>query len=409
MKSIRKKLTLATCSLLSQHAGAQAFENDWVLDTAYLSYQESNERVSVNKFIGNVRGQVSDDDSVKLQVVHDTMSGASPSGAVKSNNESVTFTGASGSSGFSAGGATSSLVHFEDTRLAVGLDWDHALSRSLKTTYGANISTENDYESYGSKLGVEKESRNKLNTYSAGVSYSADTIFRGSASDTPAPLTSTSETDSFDKGERNTWDAIAGLTRVINKRTVGQINLSYSVSQGYHTDPYKVISAIDAAGNIVDNFYESRPGERKRTSMYSNLAHELAGNGNVIHASYRLYQDDWNVRSHTFNLKYRNKLGNQQFIEPNLRLYRQTAANFYKHHLSVDEDVNVNFPESEHASADYRLDRLWSYTVGLKYGLPLGNAGDLRLRTEYIKQTFAHSEFKTNAAVVFQASYKYSF
>lgn len=409
MISIRKNLALATCSLLSQQASAQAFENDWEVDSSYLSYQESADRISVSKFIGNVQGKVSDQDTVNFKLVHDTISGASPTGAVKSKNESVTFTSASGGSGFNAGSDGSSKVYIEDTRLSFNADWQHDWNQRTRTSYGANLSSENDYESLGGSLNIERDNRSRQTTYSAGLGLSSDTIFRNGTSDTPAPMTSTDSTEQLSKGERNTWDTMAGISHIINKRTVGQINLTYTLSQGYHTDPYKVISAIDAEGNIVDTFYENRPGERNRTSLYSKLAHQLADSENTVHASYRLYQDDWNIRSHTFDLKYRNGLPNQQFIEPHIRLYRQTAADFYKHHLAIDQDVNVRFPEKNYVSADYRLDRFWSYSAGLKYGRHIGQAGKLRVRLEYMKQTFAHSEYKTNSAVILQLSYKHAF
>ncbi len=409
MKSIRKSLTLATCSLLSQQAGAQAFENDWEVDTAYLSYHESRDRISVSKFIGTVQGKVSDNDSVKFKLVHDTISGASPTGAVKSENESVTFTSASGGSGFNAGSGGSAMVDIEDTRLSFNADWQHEWNQRTRTSYGANLSSENDYESLGASLNIERDNRNRQTTYSAGVGLSDDTIFRGGASDTPDPLAATDSAESFGKGERNTWDTMAGVSHILNRRTVGQINLTYSLSQGYHTDPYKVITAIDAQGNVVDTFYESRPGERNRVSMYSKLAHQLKDTENTVHASYRIYQDDWSVRSHTVDLKYRNSLSNQQFIEPHIRLYRQTAADFYKHHLAIDQDVSVRFPDNNFVSADYRLDRFWSYSAGIKYGRPIGQSGRLRLRAEYMEQTFAHSEFKINSAVILQASYKHTF
>ncbi len=408
MNSIRKKIGIATCSLLAQQANAQSFENDWIVDTAALSYQESDDRVSVNKVIVNLKGKMSDNDDINLNLVHDTMSGASPTGAIKSGTESVTFTGASGGA-FTTSTETASLVEIDDSRLSMGLDWDHELDRGFKAQFGGSVSTENDYDSIATSLGVEKESNNKLVTYNAVLAFTADTIYRSGSSDTPSPLASLSESQTFDKGERNTWDLFTGITRILNRRTLGQVNLTYSRSQGYHTDPYKVISVADSNRNVVDTYYENRPGERTRASLFTNIAHELSANDNIVHASYRLYQDDWNIRSHTVNLKYHNKLSNKQFLEPNVRLYKQTAADFYKNHLHVDENINVVIPDNNFASADYRLDRFWSYTIGLKYGRPLGKSGDLRLRAEFIKQTFAHSEFKVNEAAVLQASYKYSF
>ena len=409
MKNIRKNLALATCTLLSQQAAADAFENDWEVDSSFLSYQEADDRMSVSKFIGDVKGKVSDNDTVSFKLVHDTMSGASPTGAVKSDNESVTFTSASGNNGFSAGGGNSSLVHVEDTRLGVNADWQHDWNSRTRSTYGASLSSENDYDSLGGSLSVERDNPNRQTTYSVGIGFTGDTVYRSGSSDTPTPLASLDDTQSWDKGEKNTWETMAGISHILNRRTVGQVNLSYSRSQGYHTDPYKVISATDAAGNVVDTFYESRPEERNRASVYSKLAHQLAGSDNSVHASYRLYQDDWNIRSHTVDLKYRNNLAARRFLEPHVRIYKQTAAEFYQHHLGVDGDVNVLIPESGHISADYRLDRFWSYSAGMKFGTPLGQDGKLRLRAEYMQQRFAHADYDTNSAVIMQASYQYAF
>ncbi|HBR98506.1 MAG TPA: hypothetical protein DD979_14185 [Gammaproteobacteria bacterium] len=410
MKSIRQHLALATCTLLSQHAGANAFENDWEVDSSLLSYQEADDRVSVTKWIGDVQGKVSDNDTVRLKLVHDTMSGASPTGAVRSNNESVTFTSASGNSGFSTGSAGGgSMAEFEDSRLGVNADWTHAWNSHTRTQYAASISSENDYESLGGGLTVERDNANRQTTYSAGLGLTNDSIFRSGGNDTPEPLASTATSQSLGKGERTSWDAIVGVSHILNRRTVGQVNLSYARSSGYHTDPYKVISATDGVGNIVDTYHEHRPGERSRMSLYSKLAHKLNQSNNTLHTSYRLYQDDWNIRSHTLDAKFHMDFGKQRFLEPHARLYKQTAAEFYQHHLGVDENVNVLVPEDGYVSADYRLDRFWSYAVGLKYGLPVGADGSLRLRAEYMAQTFAHSEFDTNTAVIMQASYKYVF
>ena len=52
MKSIKKELTVATCTLLSQSADVQALENAWELDSSYLFYSEADDRVTVHKFVG---------------------------------------------------------------------------------------------------------------------------------------------------------------------------------------------------------------------------------------------------------------------------------------------------------------------------------------------------------------------
>ena len=100
MKSIKNKLSIATCTLLSQQSSnALAIENAWEIDNSFLYYSEADDRVSVAKFISSVGGDVSDNDRVNLKAVLDTMSGSTHSGAVKTSGGSNTVTVASGGGG----------------------------------------------------------------------------------------------------------------------------------------------------------------------------------------------------------------------------------------------------------------------------------------------------------------------
>ena len=86
MKSIRNKLSLATCSLLTTgNAAAEAIENAWETDASYLYYSEVD-RVTVNKLVGAAKGFVSAKDTASIKVVFDSMSGATPTGAVNSSS-----------------------------------------------------------------------------------------------------------------------------------------------------------------------------------------------------------------------------------------------------------------------------------------------------------------------------------
>lgn len=137
--------------------------------------------------------------------------------------------------------------------------------------------------------------------------------------------------------------------------------------------------------------------------------HQLQGTKNSIHLSYRLYQDDWGIQSHTGDLRYRHQVTKRQYLEPHIRLYRQSEADFYQRKLSVDEGLNPILPESGFASSDYRLDAMTSSTLGMKYGLALNRNTEIRVRTEYLNQRFTTADYDTNAALIFQASLKYTF
>ena len=416
MKSIKNKLTLATCSLLSQQSGnALAIENAWELDTSLLYYSEADDRVSVTKFVAGVGGDVTDRDRVSILMVLDSMSGATPSGAVRTSGGSNTTTGASGGGGTGVSDPNAqALVKFDDTRLGNSLSWTHQHDNNWTVNYNGAVSIENDYRSYSAAITVDKETANKDYRFTVGLAGTYDEIFRVGAGSTPVPLTQIADNEFAGEGEKNTTDLILGLTHVINRRTVGQVNLSYSLSQGYLTDPYKVFSVVDETSGLpIDDssYYESRPGDRQRASITFQLNHQTYPSNNIFHGQYRYYTDDWEVDSHTLDLDYRFTFANTSYFETSIRLYTQTKAYFYQNEFFVDNTAGLDpttlFPD--YISADYRLDDMSSVTPGIRYGKEVGNDGQLRARLEYMYQSFEAAEFDTNKAIIFQIAYSKRF
>jgi len=414
MKSIKKELTVATCTLLSQTpTSVQALENAWELDSSYLFYSEADDRVTVNKAVVQAGGDVSDRDRVSLTAVLDTMSGSTPSGAVKSSSPS--FTGASGGGGGNTGGSTGALAKFSDTRAGLAVGWTHSYENNWEVNYGGAVSIENDYESFNGSVIVNKETPSKAFKFTLGVAVTDDSIFRVGSGGTPDPLTKISDEKILSDGEKITTDIIAGVSHVINRRTVAQLNLSYSASNGYLTDPYKVFSVVDRSSGIAsDSYYEGRPANRKRTSITMHLNHQTYPANNVIHATYRYYTDDWDVNSHTLIFGQRFKFSKARYIEPKLRLYTQTKAFFYQNEFFADVENNPNataipttFPQ--YLSADYRLDSLDSVTPEIQFGSEIGTDDHLRARIGYMYQRFDASEFSTNKAIIFQIAYNKRF
>lgn len=398
--SIREQLTLATCSLLCQSADAQSFDNDWVLDVSYMSYQEFDDRITVNKLIGNVRGSLSDTDKIRLDLILDSMTGATPTGGLATGTGLVSVSGTSGG-GFSASGEPLALATFDDTRLAVDLEWVHDYGNTLRVGYGGSVSVENDYNSFGGTITLEKDSDQKLTTFSTGIAFTSDRIGQLSG-ETPAPLSEVRDGAFFDEGERTTLDFIVGFSRILSARTIMQLNASFNDSSGYHTDPYKVVSIANAQDIELTRIYESRPASRKRSVLYSKLAHEFV-NGDNLHVSYRYYSDDWEIDAHTMDASYRFNFKNQHYVQPHLRFYAQTAADFYVRTLPIGQALPA------YVSADNRLGEMTSYSIGAKYGLPLGEYGSLRFRLDYINQSFDNAVIDSNEAIVFQVSFKNEF
>jgi len=135
---------------------------------------------------------------------------------------------------------------------------------------------------------------------------------------------------------------------------------------------------IAAAGDDLPYLYESRPDSRSRQTFYWKTVHHL--DEDVINLSYRYYTDDWDVSSNTLDLHYRYELGNGAYLQPHVRYYSQTAANFFRTSLVNGE------PLPEFASADYRLGEFTSTTLGLKYARPTGHSSEFSVRGEVVSQ-----------------------
>ena len=404
MNSIKQKLRLATCSLLATtgNASAEAIENVWEVDSSYLYYSEKD-RVTVNKLIGTAKGFVSPKDTASIRVVFDTMTGATPSGAVKSSNPQ-TSTGASGGTGVGGSTDATALSQFDDTRVGVSLDWAHEYNRTFNIVYNGAFSVENDYQSVSGAAVLNKETADRSTKFTVGLALTYDTIFRTGTRTTPEPISQVSDDLSRGEGEKSSTDLIAGITKTINQRTAAQLNFALGQSNGYLTDPYKVFSVVDSDGIEWDQYYEGRPDSRIKWSITAKLNHQLyPGNGNM-HLSYRYYSDDWDITSHTFEYRHRFNFNKATYLEPGLRLYTQSEAEFYQN--SLFSDPLLGSPElPNYLSADYRLDEMSDATVGLTFGKTISGDSDFRARLEYLYQEFENSEFDTNKAIIFQISY----
>lgn len=400
-------MALASCALLT-HAAQDAIAaeaEDWAVDASYLHYAEED-RITVDKLIGSLVTNVSESDKIKVDLVFDTMSGSTPSGALIGAGSFITVTTPSGAGGFSASSGDTSLAHFDDTRLGVAVDWEHTKRRVHRINYGTSISVEKDYTSFGLNTNYAQDTSSRIVTYSAGIAASFDDVRRSSGG-TPEPFAKFGEGLTLENGNKVTIDTIFGVTKVLNRRTLGQLNFTTGFSEGYLTDPYKLISRTEVlpAGGIAElnTYYERRPSSRQRSNIYTSLAHTTR-NDNVLHMSYRYYWDEWDIVSNTFDFRLKIRYGSGFYVEPHFRYYDQTAANFYFYSIEEATYDASSFPE--YASADYRLDQFDAVTVGVNFGKTFSGHGKLRIRLEKIQWNYESSLYDENNAIVIQVSYK---
>ena len=412
--NIKAALTIATAALLGTSPLTQADtvttsvdESSWEFDSAMLFYSEAD-RVSAGEAIFNATKTFANDEVLNLKLTVDALTGASANGAVAQPNVQ-TFTRPSGNGQYTiAAGDTPLDDTFQDTRVQLNGQWTQPIAPNYTASAGLHISKEYDYLSLGVNGNLAYDFNRKNSTFSAGFSYFQDTFTPEGG--VPTPLGSmlignsglptwkddfaATRIDSEDT--KTTTDILLGFTQVINRRMITQFNYSYSVVDGYLTDPFKVISVVNGASGLTqDNLFESRPDSRVKQSIYAQSIYHF--DSTVLDVSYRYMWDDWEIDSHTIDTRFRIPLGDafgtESYIQPHFRIYQQSAVEFYKPFL-IDGD-----PLPEYASADYRIGEMTTYTVGLKYGLLVNNGHELSFRLEYYRQTPTDAGFEEPGAL----------
>ncbi len=428
--SVRSALIMATCTVLSgslSPASAEE-EDDSTLSRIDLStlYYSEEDRVSVNTTHVVVENDLGDEEFVRANFIYDTITGASPNGRIipadQGSGGSIPFTSASGftlnvNDVGSAGQKW--LTEFTDKRAAIDLSWEKPITRTLRRIFEGNFSSENDFTSYGGAATMVWDLNQRNTTVTGGLSVLKETVSPDSGTPLELAIANCNDTapalpvwancnitsPRFGNGHKRVFDGVIGVTQVINKRTITQLNYSHGVSLGYLTDPYKLISVVDnnLDGEEVLILYEKRPDRRARNSLYWKTVSQLSPK-KVVDFSYRYFWDDWGIKSHTIDYKYRYDYAPKSYLQPHIRYNTQSSADFF--HNAIDAAVN-ELPR--YASADYRLDKLQTYSIGLKYGKELGKSGAFAMRAEYIVQNYNAVSLPDMKALVYQGTFSFKF
>jgi len=387
--NLKALLTTATCALLGNTAQAST-EESWEFDTAIMHYAETD-RVSATEAIITAKKTFSNDEILNLKLTIDALTGASPNGATAQLTPQ-TFTRPSGNGQYTVDAGETPLDDtFHDTRVQLTGQWTQPLLQDYTVSVGGNFSKEYDYMSASINGNLARDFNQKNTTLSAGMAYAYDVIEPEGGIPNPfsAMIVGDSSNSSFDDefsktrigsdDKKSTLDLLFGLTQVINRNMIVQFNYSYSTASGYLTDPFKVVTSVNELGESQEYLYEHRPDERTKHSFYGQTKYHF--DTGILDASYRFMTDDWEIDSHTFDFRYLIPLKNGHFIEPHVRVYTQSAAEFYQPFIQQDNAL------PNYVSADYRIGELDTYTIGVKYGLPMDNGNSLAFRVEYYHQT----------------------
>jgi hypothetical protein len=410
---LRSALAAAAAGLLANgQTNAQDAPLDaptTIIDSALLVYHEVGRVQAIEPEL-NLTQKFDDDRALSLGFTADSLTGATPLGAVPSSTAQtyvrpykviplgtpVTVTTASGGSTVvlippPTGAKTQVLAAstsvpantypldrgFYDRRLAGHAGWEQGLTSTLKIDGGVAYSKEHDYRSESAHVGLTQDFNSHNTTVNGAINFESNSSFP--IGGTPTPLTVMNGDWKGAAQSMHEVDAVFGVTQVVSRRWLSALSYSYGSLHGYQTDPYKLISVVDAvSGQPTTQLYESRPDSRVKQSLFWDNKVHL--NTDIVALSMRVYKDDWGVKSFTADLRYRLQMGQDLYLEPHARYYRQGAADFFHYFLVGGQ------PLPEYASADTRLAKSQAETYGAKIGLRLDEGSELNLRIEYYDQ-----------------------
>lgn len=320
------------------------------VEMRYLFYSESDSRTRVSnpnlllhEDLGEALGQID------LLLAHDSVSGASPTGAYPTLSV-TTSTSASGISSTNAAGKIP-MVQFRDERKAEGITYSRRFGAHLPSV-DLSHSVEKDYIARGYGVSDAWTLFEGRGTLHYGLSWSDDTV---------APVTTTLR---FPKKER---DYALGWTWVVGENDLLDVGTTRTNLKGDLDEPYLIVPA----GSTT--VAEHRPDTRVRDAYFIKQAHHFEWSG-ALKTSYRYYRDDWGIRAHTLDFTYDQHLDDSWILTPSVRFYTQSAAAFYGAKFAAPQT---------YMSADYRLSAMDSIQLGCSMSVDLSETLSLNYGGTY--------------------------
>jgi hypothetical protein len=354
-------------------SGRAAFGQSFA-ELRYLFYSEGEGRTQVQNPTFLLHHELSEAlGQIDLLLSHDSVSGASPTGAYPTLSVTTT-TSASGITRVNPEGKIP-MVPFSDRRRSEGFSWSRRVGAHLPTLDISN-SVEKDYASKSVGISDAWTMAEGRGTLHYGLSRSNDEVF---------PVTNTLRLS------KRTQTYALGWTWVMGADDLIDVSATHMALSGYLDEPYLVVPVGN--GLAADH----RPDTRTRQAFLVKQAHRFEWDG-ALKTSYRYYRDDWGLKAHTLDFTYDQRLDDGWIITPRLRYYTQGQADFYGAQFSAAQ---------RYLSADYRLAAFSSVLGGLTVSVDLSPTLTLQVGSTYQVQQGKHpiTPLKTAATSLTPAVY----
>lgn len=282
------------------------------LDRMYHYYDGDN--VTVHGPAASTRVNAGDNVSVAARYYLDVISSASPD-------------------------VISSASKYSDQREEFGLGIDFLNGNSL-VQLSMSTSNEKDYQAETFGINTSHDFFNGLTTVNFGFSQGQDLVKR---------------IDTSFEADINRYHYRLGLTQVLTRSLLFGIGYEGISEEGYLNNPYRFVRILGASRPEI--YPNTRDSQAVALRLVQGFPSSTRAIGSSLHAEYRYFRDNWEIRSHALSMAYQIYFGTRWLGELRHRYYQQSAASFY----------SDDFPmEMTYMARDKELSTFQSHSLGVK-------------------------------------------
>ena len=153
------------------------------------------------------------------------------------------------------------------------------------------------------------------------------------------------------KDNRDEQKIDISINQLLTPKASIQFVYSYMSSEGFLSSPYHYILQTKLSK------FEKYPNTRQGNAFAFKGVY-LLNDENSMNYSYRFYNDDWDISSHTISAEWLHDFSDDLIIGTRVRYYTQTKSNFAK-------DVGTYSLDDKYFAVDYRMSAFNSFDIGI--------------------------------------------
>lgn len=246
-----------------------------------------------------------------------------------------------------------------DARMHASVVYEKPVAdKNVTWSAGSSFSIESDYLSLGGSGSFNHINESQTRELSAVVQMYFDDLRWGRYKNEhirelvyPVELRSTRW---FEQYRRNSFNLLLGWVETINQRTSLGIFPGITLQSGLLSTPFHRVYFTDDSKRV-----ENLPMSRVKLPLGIQL-NRFVGTKWILRNYYRIYWDDFGIVAHTISVEAPFKLSRVVTLTPLLRLYHQSAADFFAPY--AQHQISSRFYTS-----DYDLSEFNSLNSGLAF------------------------------------------